>query len=149
MRAGEITVPSLSGYDPGVHMNFDDVTVDSVANPTSVSLQLKASKTDPFRKGVTIVLGRTHNVLCLVEALLAYLAVRGNVVGFLFQFYDGHLLTKSLFVIKVREVLSLAGFVPTHYVGHSFRIGAATTAGECGINEYTIKMLGRWQSSAY
>ena len=52
-------------------------------------------------------------------------------------------------MIKFRAVLSLAGFAPTHYVGHSFRIGAATTAGECGINEYTIKMLGRWQSSAY
>ena len=79
MRAGEFTVPSQSGYDPGVHMNFGDVSVDSVANPTSVSLQLKASKTDAFRKGVIIVLGRTRNVLCPVEALLAYLALRGNV----------------------------------------------------------------------
>ena len=33
MRAGEIAVPSQSGYDPGVHMNFGDISVDSVANP--------------------------------------------------------------------------------------------------------------------
>ena len=31
----------------------------------------------------------------------------------------------------------------------SFRIGAATTAKEKGISDVHIKMLGRWQSSAY
>ena len=35
------------------------------------------------------------------------------------------------------------------YAGHSYRIGAATTASLCGIQDSTIKMLGRWQSSAY
>ena len=31
----------------------------------------------------------------------------------------------------------------------SFRIGAATTAASQGIQDSVIKMLGRWQSSAY
>ena len=149
MRAGEITVPSQTAYDAGVHMNFGDVSVDDILKPAMISLQLKSSKTDPFRKGVNIVLGRTHTALCPVEALLAYLAIRGNEDGFLFQFKDGRLLSKNLFVSKVREALRLAGLDSHDYAGHSFRIGAATTASECGINEYTIKMLGRWQSSAY
>ena len=38
-------------------------------------------------------------------------------------------------------------FVP--YSGHSFRSGAATTAAKQGISDATIKMLGRWKSSAY
>ena len=37
----------------------------------------------------------------------------------------------------------------TAYSGHSFRSGAATTAATQGISDTTIKMLGRWKSSAY
>ncbi len=64
-----------------------------------------------------------------------------------FLFSDGHLLTKQRFVSSVRE--ALVGMNPSRYAGHSFHIGAATTAGSCGLNDSTIQMLGRWQSSAY
>lgn len=37
----------------------------------------------------------------------------------------------------------------SNFNGHSFRIGAATTASVVGILEATIKVLGRWQSMAY
>jgi len=33
---------------------------------------MKASKTDPFRQGVTLVVGRTNKKLCLVRGVLAY-----------------------------------------------------------------------------
>ena len=35
------------------------------------------------------------------------------------------------------------------YSGHSFRIGAATTAASVGVEDSLIKTLGRWESSAY
>ena len=41
------------------------------------------------------------------------------------------------------------GLDPTKYAGHSFRIGAATSAASKGINDSTIKLLGRWESEAY
>jgi hypothetical protein len=69
--------------------------------------------------------------------------------GFLFKFQDGRLLTKCRFVESVREALGEARFDPKAYAGHSFRIGAATKASACGLNDSTIQMLGRWSSSAY
>ena len=45
----------------------------------------------------------------------------------------------------VRAVLTEAGLVAKDYAGHSFRIGAATTA---GIQDSLIKTLGRWESAA-
>ena len=35
------------------------------------------------------------------------------------------------------------------YAGHSFWIGAATTAASAGIEDSTIQTLGRWLSSSY
>ena len=85
----------------------------------------------------------------VVPALLAYLAVRGGEDGPLFRFRDCRALTREVFVDKVTSALSILGYDASTYAGHSFRIGAATTAAEKGIEDSVIKMLGRWESSAY
>lgn len=149
LRSGEITVPSDAAFDPSCHLTFQDISVDQVTDPQLLRVHLKSSKTDPFRKGVDVFVGRTSNELCPVAAMLAYLAIRTSKPGFLFQFADGRLLTKPRLVDELRKVLTAAGFNAKDYSGHSFRIGAATTAGACGLNDSTIQMLGRWSSSAY
>ena len=149
LRAGEITVPSDTAYDEGAHLNFADVAIDSFIDPQVIKVRIKASKTDPFRLGVDIYLGRTRKELCAIAAILPYLFQRGPGPGPLFKFADGKPLTRTRFVIKIREALIQAGVDCTLYSGHSFRIGAATTAAKQGIEETTIKMLGRWKSSAY
>ena len=75
LRSGEVTVPSAKEYDPGGHLSEGDVTLDNVSAPTLLQVRIKASKTDPFRKGVVVYLGRTDNDLCPVGAVAAYLAV--------------------------------------------------------------------------
>jgi len=148
-RAGEITVPSEADYDAGVHLNLPDVAVDNKHNPSMMRIHIKASKTDPFRKGIHIFVGITENDLCPVKAMLAYLACRGCKPGPLFQFQDGRFLTRDRFVKHVKSALTTAGVPCKHYSGHSFRAGAASTAAGRGIPDATIKTLGRWESSAY
>ena len=77
------------------------------------------------------------------------MAMRRPSKGPLFLFEDGHPLTRERFVAKVREVLQQIGIDQSKYSGHSFRIGAATTAARTGIQDSLIKTLGRWENVAY
>ena len=69
-------------------------------------------------------------------------------MGPLFRFTNGSYLTNEKFIKPVREALVVLGYESDNFSGHSFRIGAATTAAELGIEDRTIKALGRWQSDA-
>ena len=50
---------------------------------------------------------------------------------------------------KVRSALSSLGMNMNQFSGHSFHIGAATTALHTSVTDAKIKMFGRWESSAY
>ena len=81
--------------------------------------------------------------------MMDYLAVRGNSPGPLFQFQDGSPLHRRQLVLAIRNALANQNFDVSQYCGHSFRIRAATTAARNGIEDCTIKTLGRWESTAY
>ena len=149
MRAGEFTCPTGNQFDPEAMLTPMDVAVDQVQSPSVLAVTLKQSKTDPFRVGVTIFMGRTGNLLCPVAAVLAYLAIRPPSPGPLFIFRDGSYLTRDRLVTRLRAGLLQAGIDASRFTGHSFRIGAATTAAQAGIEDAVIKMLGRWESAAY
>ena len=70
MRFGEIVAPSDSSFDPACHLCYEDVSVDSRTNPSVLTVRLKASKTDPFRRGVSHVIGRGKGGICPVAAVL-------------------------------------------------------------------------------
>ena len=149
LRSGEVCVPSAKEYDSSAHLSISDIAVDSLEKHSVLSVNIKASKTDPYRQGVTIFLGASDQLLCPVKALLAYIAVRGQVPGPLFYFKDGQPLTREKLVTNLRAAVSEAGVDPKSYAGHSFRIGAATVAYLNGIDDSTIMTLGRWKSDAY
>ena len=143
---GELTADRATEFDPTRHISIGDIAVDSTLKPSMVELMLKCSKTDQLGRGVRIYLGRTDTELCLVTALLAYVGIRGVEPGLLFL-ENGALLLKNFAVSSVREALHSLGYDQSCYVGHSFRIGAATTAAAVGI--IIIQALGRWSSAAF
>ena len=73
LRAGEMTVPSDGAYDASVHLSIQDIAVDDSRNPSIIRIQIKQSKTDPFRKGVDLYVGKTGSQLCPVTSMLTYL----------------------------------------------------------------------------
>ena len=148
LRSGEMTAPENEKFDPGQHLYYADISADNPLNPTMLAVKIKQSKTDQFRHGAKVFLGRTDTPLCPVVAMLAYLAWRGSGDGHLFCFEKGNALTQTLLVMEVRNAVAKAGLKPEDYSGHSFRIGAATTAAACSVPADTIITLGRW-SQAY
>ena len=125
-----MTAPSDSTYDAAVHLSVADIAVDNSKVPAVVAVRIKAFNTDPFRKGVTVYLGKTGSSVCPVAATLSYLCMRGMSSGALFG-------------------LGEANLALDQYCGHSLRIGAATTAAANGMEDSIIKTLGRWESVSY
>ena len=148
LRSAKFTVPNLASFSPALHLSIGDISVDSDTNPSCLRVRIKASNTDPFRKGCFVHIGRGRFPLCALQAVLAYLAVRGNSGGPLFFFQDGRPLSRAVLTARLREILAGAG-VAGNISSHSFRIGAATVAARNCIPDHLIQALGRWSSNAY
>ena len=148
LRSAEFTVPNLASFSPAIHLSIADLAVDSSSSPTCLRVRIKASKTDPFRKGALVHIGRGKAPLCALLAMLAYLSLRGNAPGPLFLLKNGQPLSRPLLTNRLRQILSLAG-IDGNFSSHSFRIGAATVAARNGVPDHLIQALGRWTSNAY
>ena len=149
LRVGEFTVPADDQYDESCHLSFSSISVDSRVNPQQLGIIIKQSKTDPFRKGVSIFLGATGETICPVRGILPYLAIRGNCSGPLFIFEDGRSLTRNRFSSALTSLLHQLQMDAQCYNTHSFRIGAATSARQANFPDALIQTLGRWKSDAY
>ena len=148
-RLGELLPECQLRSTPSSSVMWGDVAVDDRELPSMVRIHLKRSKCDQFGAGVDIVLGKTGLPLCPVSALLAYIEVRGSAPGRFFQRADSQPVLKSWFVQQLRGILAAVGLPKQLYAGHSFRIGAATTAALAGVEDSTIQALGRWHSGTF
>ena len=115
-------------------MTLADVQADSLVNPTCFKVHIKCSK--------------TKGPVCPTRALGNFLALRGSSKASLFTFTDGRPLTRQQLSSTVQSILHSAGYTGS-YSGHSFCIGAATTAAARGVPDHLIKTIGRWSSDAY
>ena len=88
----EYTSPSTQSFHQATTLQFQDINV----NDSSIHLTVKASKTDPFREGVTLLIASTGTSLCPLPALKRYLKYSKVSQGPLLQFSDGRFLTRTL-----------------------------------------------------
>ena len=137
MHSGEFTCPSLQAFTSDM-LSSQDVAVDSHTSPSHLVVHQHRSKNDHF-----------GHSLCPVSSMMRYLAILPSEPGPLFLFRDGSTLPRTKLIQWLRQALSSIGVDCSGYSGHSFRIGAATTAARMGVNDSLIKTLGRWRSSAF
>ena len=135
LRSAEFTFSSLSAFNPSCHLQVRDVSVDSAVPPMCLSLCIKASKTDPFRRGTFIHIGRGKPPLCAVDVLLQYLNLRGDCPGPFLLLQSGQPLNHSLLTSWLCQIMDNAG-IQGNFSSYSFRIGAATVAARNGVPEH-------------
>ena len=141
LRVSEYTSTHRTKYDPQSTLLYTDLTLDNdIAN-----VNIKASKTDPFREGTIIRLAGNDSTLCPINALREYLAVHPTNSGPLFTFKNNKFLTRK----EMNSLLSDLTDGLANTTSHSLRIGAATTAAAMGCPRWLIMSLGRWSSDCY
>lgn len=145
-RLGEL-LPENATSNSGIV--WGDVAIDSHSAPRMVQIHLRTSKCDQFGAGSDIVLGATGSSVCPVKAILTYTGIRGSEPGAFFRDTVNRVVTKPWFVTQIRQILKSIGLPQHNFAGHSFRIGAATTAALVGMEDSMIQTLGRWHSSAF
>ncbi|XP_071114704.1 uncharacterized protein [Haliotis cracherodii] len=146
LRCGEFTCSS--SFDVDANICVEDITFDGMC-----ILRLKVSKTDPFRQGVHISLFATKNLVCPFRSLTQLVWIRrrsgARNTGPLFVDSSFTAITRNTFLRWLSIILCRAGFSSSGYSGHSFRIGAATTAAQARLEDHLIKTLGRWSSDCF
>lgn len=117
---------------------------------TRFSLTLRTSKTDPFRKSVTIHVGHSTPVHAMLDYLRVHPRINDMSAPLFVQSKTNHQpLTRSLMIGVTRILLQRLGFNESHYHGHSFRKGGATSLFQAGVADSVIQLMGRWTSDCY
>jgi hypothetical protein len=152
LRLSECCVSDGQAFNHNIHLCLSDIQFDTTKQ--QLSLFLKRSKTDLLNTGVTIYIGCSGDPKCCAYcSMKKYLSIREFVIKPhqtpLFILPQGTILFKSYLVRATRLLLCLSGHDPSKYSGHSYRAGAATTAGNNKFRDWEVQLLGRWSSQAY
>ena len=141
---GEITIRGKDGHN--AHLIQKNQIRMQTKHFELKFISYKHSQGQPFSLSVMEVQGQGP---CPVRAMQAYLQVRGDRPGLLFQYVAGHAVLRNDFNKKLRQALLSCDLDPTTFKSHSFRIGAATTAAQLGMSDSQIRTMGCWKSDAF
>ena len=109
-------------------------------------IELRQSKTDPFRRGQSVHIFSTNSSTCPVRALKLFAGLVGTRPSHSLVFSMGTFspLIHSKLSATIRCLLLQTRRCPHNYSSHSFRIGAAAAA--AGLPTWLIKHLGGSQA---
>lgn len=145
LRMGELT---FSTFYPKFDLQRSSIGLDAAGQPAFITL--KASKTDPFRIGVTTTIPTGPADVCPVRALRRWmLATRSRSPSSALFTLDRSSFIKRTVVGYLSKALMEAGYPASRFTGHSLRRGAATWASSIGMSAQEIQTLGRWNSDCY
>ena len=148
LRCTEFTAAN-SNFDPTLHPCLSDI---SFPDHNTLIYTLKRSKSSQHRL-TPIYLFRINSPVSPYEPLANHVHFRQSLHALpsdpLFTDETGSIATRTWFLHHLRQILATSGFPAERYSGHSFRIGAATTAASRGLQDHTVQLLGRWSSQAY
>ena len=118
-----------STFDPSIHLTVQDLQVDVDVNPSSLCMCIKSSKNDLFPQGCFIYLGRALSNF-------GHLGIFTSLRAVIWSSVHRHPWSafNSFSSVFLRPVCVTGGGNPWQFSSHSFRIGAATAAAQCGIS---------------
>lgn len=148
LRVGEITVSGKQSSNTPLQLH----QVSQLCNSSGYVKAIKSSfgnykhsyNTRPFSITVHRQAGS-----CSVQCLLDYLDQKGYAHGAFFKLSSGNPVPRNTFSSFLSLAIQRCGLYPSHFKGHSFRIGAASHAAAAGLTDAQIRILGRWQSDAF
>lgn len=138
----------LTLYDQGDGV-VDTLSVTASSRIKRATLHLEASKTDPFRAGVDIVIASPTALQALIRYIIHLKQQRPVPTSPLFTFPDQSAVKRSWLMKRVSELLARIGHQAEDYSSHSFRKGGAVSLQQLGVEDSVIRRLGRWKSDAF
>lgn len=118
-------------------------------NIKHANLHLTQSKTDPFRKGMDIIIASPEAIHAVINYLTQTTNTSTTLNTPLFRKRDGSAVTRTWFMNQVTTLVVSAGFNMNQYSSHSFRKGGAVSLQQKGVEDSVIRNMGRWRSGAY
>jgi hypothetical protein len=153
LHCSEFTLNRGKKFSAASNLTRGCVTfVPSIENPTHVRLDLPASKTDPFRKGVSVLIAKASagSTTCAVSALQHLFAINPQPLNApLFSDADSSPLSRTIFISTLKQCLASLSINVSNFLGHSFRRGAASAAAAVGYADHEIQLLGCWCSDTF
>ena len=144
LRMGEFTYDKVEGNFSSWNLTQGSVSLLG----DRLLLVLPASKTDPFRQGVTLTISAANDEACAVKSLRnLFERFPKSHYHPLFSTSAGTF-SRGYVTKKLQEGIRILGY-GGNYSGHSFRRGAATSARLAGLSDQEIQLLGRWKSNSY
>ena len=142
--SSEFLAPSSSTTEDGQTLAWLAVRILA----STVTIQLKRTKTTQNGDGGLVELRQTDNEQCFVSAIKRFCqpcqAVDSNPSSPVFKYTSGKFMYWSDLAGLLRSSLGNQALT-----SHSLRIGGASLQASCGANDWEIKRAGRWRSNAY